>query len=42
MQENFEDLIQFSEDSLKKVWDNKEDDIWSTYLEDENLRINSK
>jgi AbrB family looped-hinge helix DNA binding protein len=32
MKEDFKDIIRFSEDSLKEVWDNKEDDIWSTYL----------
>ena len=32
MEEDFSDLLKFSEESLKEVWDNKEDDIWNTYL----------
>lgn len=32
MKEDFKDIISFSEQSLKDVWDNKEDEIWSTYL----------
>ena len=30
--DNFEDIIKYNENSLKEVWDNKEDDIWSSYL----------
>lgn len=36
LQNDFQDLVKFSEDSLKEVWDNKEDDVWDVYLEDEN------
>lgn len=32
LQEDFKDLLRFSESSLKKIWDNKEDDIWEEYL----------
>lgn len=32
MKEDFKDIIGFSEQSLNEVWDNKEDEIWSTYL----------
>ncbi len=32
MKDDFKDIISFSEKSLKDVWDNKEDEIWSTYL----------
>jgi len=32
MKDNFKDLLKFSEQSLKEVWNNKEDDIWNTYL----------
>ena len=32
MEDEFEDILKFSQDSLKEVWDNKEDDIWSSYL----------
>ncbi len=31
--DDFKDLLVHSEKSLKKVWDNKEDEIWSSYLE---------
>jgi AbrB family looped-hinge helix DNA binding protein len=30
--DSFEDIIIHSEDSLKEVWDNEEDDIWASYL----------
>ena len=32
MKDDFEDIFKYNEDSLKEVWDNKEDDIWSSYL----------
>lgn len=32
IKDNFKDIEKFNEDSLKEVWDNKEDDIWSSYL----------
>ncbi len=32
MKDDFKDILKYNEDSLKEVWDNKEDDIWSTYL----------
>lgn len=32
IKEDFKDIIVFSEQSLKDVWDNKEDEIWSSYL----------
>ena len=32
IKDNFKDILKFSEKSLKSVWDNKEDDIWSEYL----------
>ncbi len=32
IRDNFKDIEKFNEDSLKEVWDNKEDDIWSSYL----------
>ena len=31
--DDFKDILKFSEQSLKEVWDNTEDDIWSSYLE---------
>ena len=34
-EDDFSDLVKISESSLKEVWDNKEDDIWDSYLEDE-------
>jgi AbrB family looped-hinge helix DNA binding protein len=33
MKDEFKDILHFSEQSLKEVWDNPEDDIWSQYLE---------
>ena len=32
IKDDFKDIIDFSEQSLKEVWDNKDDEIWSTYL----------
>jgi len=32
MRENFKDILKFSEKSLRSVWNNKEDEIWSNYL----------
>jgi len=32
MKDDFKDLLKFSEQSLKKVWNNKSDDIWNEYL----------
>ena len=32
MKDEFKDLIKFSEKSLKKLWNNKDDEIWSTYM----------
>ncbi len=34
--DEFRDLLKLSEISLKKMWDNKEDDIWNTYLKNDN------
>jgi len=33
MKDDFKDVLHFSEQSLKEVWDNPEDEIWSQYLE---------
>tara|TARA_Y100000310_G_C20664431_1_gene806652 strand:- start:1717 stop:1962 length:246 start_codon:yes stop_codon:yes gene_type:complete len=30
--ENFDDLLVHAEETLKKIWDNPEDEIWSVYL----------
>ena len=32
MKDDFKDLLKFSEQALKSVWDNKADDIWNDYL----------
>lgn len=32
MKDNFKDILKFNEQSLKSIWDNKEDEIWSQYL----------
>ena len=35
LKSGFKDILKFSEDSLKSVWDNKKDDIWNKYLKNE-------
>ena len=30
--DDFKDILKISEESLKEVWDNKEDEIWNEYL----------
>jgi|ETNmetMinimDraft_2_1059921.scaffolds.fasta_scaffold219791_2 AbrB family looped-hinge helix DNA binding protein len=35
-EEDFSDLLKLSEISLKEIWDNEEDEIWNTYLENAN------
>jgi len=32
MKDDFKDILKFNEMSLREVWGNKEDDIWSQYL----------
>lgn len=32
IQDDFKDILNYSEQSLREVWDNPEDDIWSQYL----------
>ena len=32
VEDDFRDLLKLSEISLKNLWDNKEDEIWNTYL----------
>ena len=32
IKDDFKDILKFSEQSLKEVWDNPEDEIWSQYL----------
>ncbi len=31
-QDDFKDLLIHSEKALKKIWDNKDDEIWNSYL----------
>ena len=33
MQDDFKDVIKFTEQSLKEIWDNPEDEIWNQYIE---------
>lgn len=33
MKDDFKDLMRISEKTLKKVWNNKKDNIWRLYLE---------
>jgi AbrB family looped-hinge helix DNA binding protein len=35
IEDDFSDILAISEHSLGKLWLNKEDDIWDTYLEEE-------
>ncbi len=37
MKYDFKDILHFSEHSLREIWDNSEDEIWSQYLEDEDV-----
>jgi len=32
VEDDFKDILKFSERSLKEVWDNKQDSIWNNYL----------
>ena len=32
MKDDFKDILKFGEKSLKRIWDNKPDDIWNEYL----------
>lgn len=32
IRDEFADLVKFSEKSLRKLWNNKEDEAWNTYL----------
>ncbi len=32
IKDDFSDILKFSEKSLMKIWDNKEDEIWNEYL----------
>lgn len=32
IEDNFEDVVQHSEHSLKEIWDNEEDEVWNRYL----------
>ena len=31
-EDDFKDILKYSEKALEKVWNNKEDDIWNSYL----------
>ena len=32
IKDDFKDILYFSEQSLKEVWDNSEDEIWNQYI----------
>lgn len=32
MEDDFNDVVKYNEDSLEEVWGNKQDDVWATYL----------
>ena len=35
LKDDFKDILKFSEESLKEVWDNKDDEIWNAYLKND-------
>ncbi|MBI2043437.1 AbrB/MazE/SpoVT family DNA-binding domain-containing protein [Candidatus Pacearchaeota archaeon] len=36
IKDQFEDIKKFNEISLKEIWGNEEDEIWNSYLKDDN------
>ena len=32
IEDDFDDLLKYTESSLGKLWDNKKDDIWEAYM----------
>lgn len=32
VEDNFEDVVRYSEHSLEEIWDNEEDEVWNRYL----------
>ncbi len=34
LNDEFDDLLTLTENSLRKIWDNREDEIWKCYLKD--------
>ncbi len=34
LQDEFQDILTLTESSLKKIWENREDQIWNRYLRD--------
>ena len=32
MNDDFEDVVKYNENSLREVWNKKDDEIWSRYL----------
>ena len=39
MKDYFKDLTKFSEQALKNVWDNKQDEIWNNYLKTKKIKV---
>ena len=39
MKDHFKDLMIFSEQALKDVWSNKQDEIWNSYLKTSKTKI---
>lgn len=33
-EDNFSDVVKLTEESLKEVWDNEEDEVWNEYLKE--------
>ena len=32
IEDDFEDVVRYSERSLEEIWDNEEDEVWNRYL----------
>ena len=32
MEDDFEDVVRYSERSLEEIWDNEKDEVWNRYL----------
>jgi len=42
IKDEYKDILHYNQQSLKKVWDNKEDDIWNGYLKRKRCRSAKK
>jgi AbrB family looped-hinge helix DNA binding protein len=37
--DDMKDILKFNQFALKEIWDNKEDDIWASYLKKKNVKL---